>query len=143
MSDCPCVGRCASCVVAMVTLSSAEMKCSGLGQVADFFLDIGWENTLTGYVGGNLCFVAGEVFNLEKGKEKGGCGGWRRRGSCHLLPCWSTVMLLAFCKPWISRSLPFMRAGTSHRVSWHCPLISVATMGLCALFFVCSTTVYS
>lgn len=32
----------------MVTLSRVEMKCSGLGQAAEFFLGIGWENTLTG-----------------------------------------------------------------------------------------------
>lgn len=105
----------------------------------------GWENTLMGSVGGNLCFVAAEVIRLEKGKEKGGHGGWtrRRRGSFHLLPCWSTVMLMASCKAGINRGLPFMRASTSYRVSWHCPLISVATMGLCALFFVCSTMIYS
>lgn len=104
----------------MVTLSRVEMKCFGLVQVAGFFLGIGWEDTLTGYVGGNLCFVAGEVISLEKGKEKGGHGGWlgRRKGCCHLLPCWNTVMLMACCKPGVNRVLPFMRAGTSYRVSW-------------------------
>lgn len=80
---------------------------------------------------------------MERGKGKGGHGGWsrRRRGSCHLLPCWNSVMVMACCRHGVSRGLPFMRAGTSHRVSWHCSLISVATVGLCALFFVCSTMV--
>lgn len=79
-----------------------------------------WVGGHTGYVGGNLCFVAGEVISLEKGEEKGGHGGWlgRRRGCCHLLPCWNTVMLMACCKPGVSRVLPFMRAGTTYRVSW-------------------------
>lgn len=105
----------------------------------------GCKNTLTGSVGGNLCFVAAEVVRLEKGKEKGGHGVWtrRRRGSCHLLPCWSTVMVMACCKAGINRGLPFMRASSSCRVSWHCPLISVATMGLHALCFVCSAMIYS
>lgn len=69
------------------------------------------------YVGGNLCFVEVAIF-CPAGTQ------W----------CW-----------WHAASLgpPFMRADTSYRVRWHYPLTSVATMGLCALFFVCSTMVYS
>lgn len=103
----------------------------------DLLLGIEWEDTHTGYVGGNLCNVGGEMINLLKNEEKSGRRGWRRRkGSCHFLPCWYPLMLMACCKP-SDRVAPFTRAGTCYRVSWgmwHCPLISLATMGPHALW---------
>lgn len=101
----------------------------------DFLLGIGWEDIHTEYVGGNLCYVAGELVNLQKSEEKSHQGGWRRRRSCYLLHCWYPLMLMACCKP-SNSGVPFTRAGTCYRVSWgiwHCPLISVATMGPYAL----------
>lgn len=80
-------------------------------------------------MGGNLCYAAGGLVNLQKSEEKSRHGGWR-----YLLPCWYLLMLMARCKA-SGRVVPFTRAGTCYRVSggiWRCTTISLETMGLYA-----------